>query len=251
MTTLARASVILDAIAESRRPQTVSDLANRISMPRSTVHRVLQDLEEELYVVRAESGSGYVLGPGLLKFGMNSHLRLLAANRAQLATLARDVNENVDLAVFSGREVVVVDQIGSPARLKSVTKIGRSFSLHASCIGKVLLAQLPPDKVKAMLPEPLRPFTSATVTDRAALMASLPDIAWTGIATDLEEHDAGISAVATGMSGPTGALQAVAVVVPSHALQAKWETIIVALARVNPRIRVAELRDGPRPIGAV
>ncbi len=245
MTTLARASVILDAIAESHRPQTVSDLAARLSMPRSTVHRVLRDLERELYVVRGESGTGYLLGPGLLKFGMNGHLRLLAANRAQLAALAREVNENVDLAVFSGREVVVVDQIGSPARLKSVTKIGRSFSLHASCIGKALLAQLPPEQVEALLPERLHAFTPATITDRAALIATLPGIARTGIATDLDEHDTGISAVATGMTGPTGALQAVAVVLPSHALPSKWETVVAALGRINRRIPVAQLRGGP------
>ncbi|GAA5044140.1 hypothetical protein HNP84_004563 [Thermocatellispora tengchongensis] len=41
---------------------------------------------------------------------MNAHLRLPAANRARLASLAREVNENVELAVFSGREVLVVDR---------------------------------------------------------------------------------------------------------------------------------------------
>ncbi|MFT4081667.1 MAG: IclR family transcriptional regulator [Nocardioides sp.] len=245
MITLARASLILDAIAEARRPLSISDLAAQLGLPRSSVHRVLQELEAELYVVRAAGERGYLLGPGLLKFGMNSHLRLLAANRASLAALAREVNENVDLAVFSGREVVVVDQIGSPARLKSVTKIGKSFSLHASCIGKALLALLPDDQVEALVPPRLHAFTPATITDRAELLAGLPRIARTGIAVDLGEHDAGISAAATGFIGPTGARQAVAVVVPSHVLTAKWELIITSLARLNPRVAVEELLTHP------
>ncbi|MFC7573253.1 helix-turn-helix domain-containing protein [Klenkia terrae] len=115
MTDLGRATRVLDALAESRGPLTVTDLTTRTALPRSTVHRVLQGLERELYVVRVPDRPGWVLGPGLLKFGMNAHLRLLSANRAALAGLAREVAENVELAVFSGREVVVVDQIASPS----------------------------------------------------------------------------------------------------------------------------------------
>jgi len=89
-------------------------------------NRIIRELEDELYVVRVPHRPGYALGPGVLKFGMNAHLRLLAANRAMLAALAREVNENVELAIFSGREVVVVDQIASPDRLRGVTQIGRA-----------------------------------------------------------------------------------------------------------------------------
>lgn len=47
-------------------------------------------------------GRGYVLGPGLLKFGMNAHLRLLAANRARLASLAREEHDIGICAVATG-----------------------------------------------------------------------------------------------------------------------------------------------------
>jgi len=173
---IGRATVILDSIAESRWPMTLTDLATRTGLPRSTVHRVIQALERELYVVRVPDRSGYILGPGLLKFGMNAHLRLLSANRSQLATLARTVNENVELAIFSGREVVVVDQIASPERLRGVTKVGKSFSLHASCIGKAMLAQLPEEQAVALLSPVLPRFTDKTITERAALLAELVKI---------------------------------------------------------------------------
>ncbi|MEW9552224.1 IclR family transcriptional regulator [Nonomuraea sp. NPDC050783] len=233
MTDLGRATLVLDAIAESGGPLTLTELAARTRLPRSTVHRVVQALEQELYVVRVPERPGYVLGPGLLKFGMNVHLRLLAANRARLATLAREVSENVELAIFSGREVVVVDQIASPERLKGVTKVGRSFSLHASCIGTALLAQLPDERVAELLPERLERFTPNTVTGHDALMARLAGIRRSRVAVDVEEHDIGICAVATGMSGPTGALQAVAVVMPTRRFRAKAALAVEALRLVN------------------
>ncbi|MGP2438374.1 IclR family transcriptional regulator [Streptomyces sp. JW3] len=236
MTDIGRATTVLDVLAESRGPLTLSELAARTGLPRSTVHRLIQALEHELYVVGAAEGPGYVLGPGLLKFGMNAHLGLLAANRGRLASLAREVNENVELAVFSGREVVVADQIASAERLKGVTKVGRSFSLHASCIGWALLAQLPDDRVERLLPRRLERYTERTVTDRAAVLAGLDETRRSGIAIDIEEHDLGICAVATGMRGPTGALQAVAVVMPTCRFRGKAELAVRCLKRLNPVI---------------
>ncbi|WP_116110377.1 IclR family transcriptional regulator [Amycolatopsis ruanii] len=241
MADLARVTLVLDTLAESRCGLTVTELAVRTGLPRSTVHRVLQSLERELYVVRSREPDrpGYVLGPALLKFGMNSHLRLLAATRPDLVALAREVQERVELAVFSGREVVVVDQIAAPARLRGVTQVGKSFSLHASCIGKVLLAELPDARVAELLPERLDRFTPATVTSRTALLAELARVRRAGVAVDREEHDRGISAVATARLGAGGTWQAVAVVMPSQAFATKFEAAVHGLRRVNPAIDVA------------
>lgn len=244
MTDIGRATTVLDALAESRRPLTLSGLAARTGLPRSTVHRVIQALEHQLYVVGAAEQPGYVLGPGLLKFGMNAHLGLLAANRGQLTSLAREVNENVELAVFNGREAVVADQIASCDRLKHVSKLGRSFSLHASCIGWSLLAQLPDERVQRLLPHRLQRYTDRTVTDRTAVLAGLEETRRSGIAVDFEEHDLGICAVATGMRGPTGALQAVAVVMPTCRFRSKADTAVHCLKRLNPSVDVeAALRQ--------
>ena len=209
MANIGRATVILDSIAESRWPMTLTDLATRTGLPRSTVHRVIQALERELYVVRVPDRSGYILGPGLLKFGMNAHLRLLSANRSQLATLARTVNENVELAIFS---------------------------LHASCIGKAMLAQLPEEQAVALLSPVLPRFTDKTITERAALLAELAEVRRSHVSVDIEEHDVGICAVATAMIGPTGALQAIAIVIPSGRFKAKKELAVEGLKVVNSQV---------------
>lgn len=243
MTDVGRATLVLDALAESGGPLTLSDLSRRTGLPRSAVHRLVQALEEHLYVVRSAERPGYLLGPGLLKFGIGAHLRLLAANRRQLVSVAREVNENVELAIFSGREVVVVDQIASPERLKGVTKLGKSFSLHASSIGMALLAQLPDQRIADLLPERLESFTPRTITDRDRLHDELEVIRATHIAIDIEQHDIGICAVATGMIGPTGTLQAVAVVMPTRRYTEKAALAISSLKLVNEQISPGTARS--------
>ncbi|WP_285189487.1 IclR family transcriptional regulator [Rhodococcus sp. MEB041] len=241
MANIGRASVILDAIAEGRRPLTLTELAARTGLPRSTVHRIVRVLEIELFIVRVPERHGYALGPGLLKFGMNAHMRLLGGNRPQLAALAREVNENVELAVFNGRELVVVDQLASPDRVRGVTKVGKSFSLHASCIGMALLAQLPDSQVTELLKSPLARFTINTLTDIVDVRDRLEEIRRSHVAIDLEEHDVGICAVATGFVGPTGALQAVSVVMPTARFASKRERAIEGLQRMNPSIDPSSL----------
>ncbi|MEE9095810.1 IclR family transcriptional regulator [Pseudarthrobacter phenanthrenivorans] len=243
MTTLSRVSLVLDALAESRGRLSLSELAARTGLPRSSVHRTIQDLEDELYVVRTPGRPGYALGPGVLKFGMAGHLHLLSANRGQLVALARATNENAELAIFSGREVVIVDQVASPERLKGVTKVGRSFSLHASCVGKALLAALPPARAEDLLPQELERFTDTTVINRLELQDEVQLVRRVGVAVDIEEHDLGICALATAMTGPTGALQAIAVVMPTSRFAAKSPAALEALKELNPVIDLPGARE--------
>jgi IclR family acetate operon transcriptional repressor len=251
VSTFAKAATILNLLAESRGRLTLTDLARKCGMPRSTVHRIIQELEAEHFVMQASAAGGYVLGPGVLKFGMNSHLQLVAAIRPVLISLAQEVNENVELAVFSGREVVVVDQVASAARLIPVTKVGKSFSLHGSCIGKILLAQLPDARVLEILPKKLAAHTVNTITDVDVLLQELNEIRETNIAFDHEEHDLGISAAATCLRSPTGVSQAVAVVLPTHRFKSRSEAILEGLKNIQPSAdsRIAHERLIRRGLG--
>lgn len=233
MSIFGRAATILNIVAEGRGQLTLTDLSNRSGLPRSTVHRIVQELEREYFVIRQSHAGGYSLGPGVLKFGMNSHLTLVAGMRPTLISLAQAVNENVELAVFSGREVLVVDQVVSTARLQAVTKIGKSFSLHGSCIGKSLLAQLPESKLREVLPATLTAHTAHTITDLDTFLRELEEVRRTGIAYDREEHDLGISAVATTVHSPTGITHAVAIVAPTVRFDSRVKLFVERLTALQ------------------
>ncbi|HWI31703.1 MAG TPA: IclR family transcriptional regulator [Microbacterium sp.] len=250
MSILGRAATILNIIAEGRGRLTLTDLSNRSGLPRSTVHRIVQELEREYFVIRHARAGGYFLGPGVLKFGMNSHLALVAGMRPSLISLAQAVNENVELALFSGREVIVVDQVVSTARMQAVTKIGKSFSLHGSCIGKALLARLPVSKVRDVLPPTLQPHTPHTITDVDAFLEELDRVRQTGIAFDREEHDLGISAVAAIVAGVVGVDHAVAIVAPTERFDGRVRLFVERLKALQAKAESrADRHDRARPTG--
>jgi IclR family acetate operon transcriptional repressor len=237
LTDIARTTVILDVIADSRRSLTLSDLSARTGYPRSSVHRIMQALERELFVVRQIDRPGYTLGPGLLKFGLNAHLRLLGANRSQLVTLSRAVSERTELAVLSGRRAVVIDQVGTDQPVNAAGT-GKHFSLHATGFGKALLAHLPAEQIHDHLATPLPRFTSNTLTTADAVLDDLTTIQLTHVAFDLEESSPGCCSVATATYTPVGGLQAVAVVIPTHRMRRKAGLAVEALHRINPRVDI-------------
>src|SRR6478735_484475 len=230
---VARVVSILDALSESRRSLSLADIALRTGLPRSSVHRVLQELEQHHYVMAASHLGGYRLGPEALKLALTSHMQLISAMRPLITSLAAQVNENVDLAVLSGGQVIVIEQITSKQRLQAVTETGKSFPAHASCIGKVLLAQLPEQQVRAMLGSPLPAFTEHTITDIDEFLDQLTTVKRTGIAFDDQEHDLGISAVATAVSNTVGVQQAVAIVAPTYRFRERSRTYVDALVRLH------------------
>lgn len=234
MSSVGRVTAILDALASTRRRLTVRDIEQLTGVPRSTVHRIIQELDASGYVT-AERTGGYRLGPGLLKVALCSQHQIVAPMRPTVTALAQAVNENVDLAVLTGPDVVIVDQVVNPGRLQSVTKIGARFSLHASGVGKALLSTLSDEDAAELLPLRLEPFARNTITDKGRLFADLAVIRSTGLAFDHEEHNPGISAVATCLNHPGGVVQAVAIVAPTGRFVHRQPEFICALRQAQSR----------------
>lgn len=237
MTNLHRAAAILDALADYGS-LTLADLAAQTGLPRSTTHRTLQALERQCYVIRLSDQSKYVLGPALMRFGIDMYARLLGTNRNRLLRLTRSVNENVDLGVFSGSKAVIIDEITVEGRPKGMFRVGERLALHATSVGKALLSQLPATRLERCLLQPLTRFTAQTVTEPTKLRDELADVRTINVALDMEEHRTGICSIATAIRTPIGGLQAVAVVIPAHRISQKLGLALECLHRLNPEIDV-------------
>ena len=217
------------ALADTQEAMSLADLSAATGLARSTVHRIVQELELEHLVLATARNGGYRLGPGLLALTTSTYAHLAASMRPALVALAAEVDENVDLAVLSGDEVVVVDQVSSNQRLQAVTEIGGVFPAHASCVGKILLADLDDDEIRALLAEPLTRYTANTLVEVDALLGDIDQARRTRLSFDREEHDIGISALAVRIRSAMGVPQAVAIVAPTHRFQRREKEYVAAL----------------------
>jgi len=207
-------------------------------------------LESEHLVLPMARNGGYRLGPGVLRLTTSTYAHLAAAMRPALVGLASGIDDNVDLAVLSGGEVIVVDQISSSQRLQAVTEVGGIFPAHASCVGKVLLANLSDPEIGELLATPLTRYTPNTLTEPDALLADIDRTRRNGISYDREEHDIGISAVATSVRSPMGIMQAVSIVAPTHRFETAATTMSPHSWNCDTSSRTRRARPLPSHFGA-
>ena len=222
---ISRAGQILRALAGERQGLSLSELTQRVELPRSTVHRIITALELEGLVAAASPNRGYRLGPELVRMASGEHGELRLELRPIIAELSTAVNETVDLALLIRDQVSFIDQVSAPQRLRAVSAVGSTFPAHCTANGKALLASLDDDTLRKLLPQRLPAFTLNTTTDRDALLEELGQVRVRGYAVDHEEHADGICAVGATVRDALGPIAAISIPVPTQRFDGNEATL--------------------------
>ena len=151
-TVTSRALALVGAFDEEHRRLTLTELAHRAGLPVPTAHRLVGELVEWGALARTSSGD-YVIGRRLWDLG------LLAPHQAGLVELASPYLHDlygatlatVHLAVREGTEVLYVDRLRGSTSVPIVSTVGSRLPMHATGVGKVLLAYAPPEVQRAVL----------------------------------------------------------------------------------------------------
>jgi DNA-binding IclR family transcriptional regulator len=212
-----RAARILRELAEfPDEGLSLASLAQRAGLARSTVHRLVTALQAEAFVVPASPGGRVKLGPGLVALAVIASPDLVREIHPWAARLSHELDETVDISVLQHNQVLFVDQVAAPRRLRAVSAVGSLFPAHSPAPGKALLSALPDERVVELLPVELESLTPSTITRRDDLIAELEVVRQTGIAYDREEHTPGICAVAGVVRDATGRMASISVPLPAQ-----------------------------------
>jgi len=192
---IARVASVLRALEGEQAGLSLSQIAQRVGLARSTVQRIVESLSAEQFVIAAGPSAGVRLGPALLRIAASASPDFTQLARPILKELSRDLGETVDLSVLKGGGAVFVDQVTGSQRLRAVSAVGERFPLHCTANGKALLSVLPSEAAARLVAEPLERFTPRTLTTSRAVLAQLSACRRSGVAFDHEEHTEGICAV--------------------------------------------------------
>jgi len=141
---VARVADVLRALADAPEGLSLSELAHAVTMPKSTVHRLVSALESEEFVTPARAGKLH-LGHGIARLGAATRAGIRDQIRPYLLRLHQELEETVDLSVNEMSSARFIDHIPAPHRLRAVSAVGATFPLHCTANGKVFLAVVSAD----------------------------------------------------------------------------------------------------------
>ncbi len=210
-----RTLALLGAFDAAHRRLSLTDMARRADLPVPTAYRLVNELQRWGALTRTSSGD-YVIGRRLWDVGllapMQTGLREVASpflHDLYGATLA-----TVHLAVREGTNALYIERLSGHASVPVVSKIGTRLPMHATGVGKVLLAHAP-EAIRTDVLAHLTRLTAHTVIHSGVLRNQLSRVHRDGYATTVEEMTLGACSVAVPVYSGDDVVAALGVVVPS------------------------------------
>jgi IclR family pca regulon transcriptional regulator len=216
---------ILNCFSAERPTLGIANLADELSMSRSTTHRYASTLVALGYLEQ-DSSRRYRLAPRVADVGMSvlDSMQLRRVAREHLRELREQTGRTVSLGVLDGAHVRYVDRLHGWRRGQHAVDLdlgaGASVPVHCTAMGKVLLANLPDRERDALIAElDLARRGPNSITSKRALRSELERVREEGIAIGDEELAPGVRTIAAPILGPDGTVcAALGMPVPADAL---------------------------------
>jgi IclR family transcriptional regulator, acetate operon repressor len=204
---LSRALHLLNVVAASDQGLSLSETARAASLAVSTAHRLLTTLQQDKFVRFDTERSVWVIGVQAFIVG-NAFPRardLIAMARPLMRQLMEKSGETVNLAVEDQGFAVYVAQVECRKLMRAISRPGGRAPMHASGVGKALLAAMPAADVEAIIAlRGLAKETDKTIDTPAKLRGELDAIRARGYAIDDEENGVGLRCAAAAIYGEHG-----------------------------------------------
>ena len=259
MQALHRGLRILDLVASREGPVRFTTLLEASSLPKGTLHRILQTLIDERYLALDDRTQAYSLGskPFQLAHRVWDQFDLRGAAEPELQRLAELTGEAVRLGIIDGDKVLYIDQRDMPRQVRLSNGTGARSAIHATALGKAMAAHLTEvDRQRLLKDVDLESFTDKTIIEPGDLDQQLNIVKARGYAISVGEQYDDVSAVAAAiLDHRARPLAAIGIIGPSYRLPAEvlhahGREVIEAARRIAGNIGelAMSIAINPRPL---
>ncbi|WP_128377326.1 IclR family transcriptional regulator [Streptomyces cavernae] len=238
MKSVTRSLRVLEAVAQ-HQPVTVGELTKIFGLPKSTVQRTLVTLAEAGWLrANRKDTTRWEIGARVLAVrpAALQGSSLFAAAREPMIRLRDAVNETIHLSVPDALQcMVVVDRVDCDHAVRTFHNIGDTSPLHATAVGRAILAHLPKQDLEELIARGLERFSDTTPVDSDELRAELDRIRADGYTVNRNQYRPGVCALAAPVLDESGTpLAAVAISMPDSRYDAdrvpEWSHLVVGTA---------------------
>jgi IclR family KDG regulon transcriptional repressor len=222
--TVSRALAILRSFDRDRRELGVTEISQRLALPKTIVFRLIQTLKEYDFLEQNLDNSKYRIGIGVFEIGnLFKNSTLEAESAPFMRHLVDETGHTAQLAVLHRNEMVIIARMEGRGPVKYGVSVGERRPIHSSAVGKAVLSILNTEQIDDILSQgQLKRMTVNTVTERKALIADLALTRERGYSINWEENTIGVASLAAPVSSRhADTLAALAVAFPASAAAKK------------------------------
>lgn len=253
---LMRGLQLLMLFNRDERELTGADISRRLELPRASVFRMLQTLEQGGFVERVGDGAYYKLGLAVLRLGFEflASMELTEHGRPVIEALRDASGYSAHVVVRDGRDAVFIAKVAGRSALFHSIQVGARLPAHATVLGRLLLSDLDLDGLRQLYPEPELPsYTPKTPSTVEELKKLIDADRAKGYGVSQGGFETGISTIAAPVFNDRGEVAAaVSITVPSQHVQPPELDVLIqqvreAAERLTDRISHSPERGGWQP----
>jgi IclR family KDG regulon transcriptional repressor len=201
--------------------RSLTQISESVHMSKTTVHRLLTTLENKRFITRDKVTGLYRLGFRFIEMAslVLQDVELHRWAYPYLQRLSTEFSETVDLSILDGGQVIYLEVIESPQRVKIAAAVGQRLPACFTASGKALLAYLPEEQVRKIIAENVADSSNHTSVSMSEMLADLQATAERGYAVSEQEYEEEINAVAVPIfDADKHPIASIAIVGPSYRL---------------------------------
>ena len=236
---------ILDVLQNSIDGASLTNIADSVSLPKSSVFRYLATLESRGYVEQDPESGQYRFGLAFLP-SHTRHLQSLGSRAKPYLEALRDrFQETSNLAVLDGTRIAYLQIVESEKAMRLAARTGDRDPIHSTALGKATTAQMPePEVLDILRTEGMPRLTATTITDPSAFLEELEQVRQKGFALDDRENEEDGRCVAVAIPGSriraAISMSAPAVRFPMEHVREVADTLIETAAALARDLGIAE-----------
>lgn len=196
---------LIDLLSDKDKGLTVTEIHRTLHLPLSSAAAILYTLQALGYIEKDEETSCYTLTAKLFSLSgkMSDHFDIVGRCHALLEHLASESGFTAHIAVMREGESMYVDRVPGSGLMQFSSYVGMRWPLHASGVGKAILAFLPEEeRTQTLKYLPLTRLTQYTITRRQQLDQQLKEFHRVGYAWEVNEGEPGVACVGAPIFGP-------------------------------------------------
>ena len=254
LSSVANSLRLIRAFSEDHYEIGISDLAKRLGLAKSTVHRLASTLLDQGMLEQNAGDGKYRLGLALFELGtlVRRKMDFTMEARPFLRTLMEKTGETVHLAILDHDSVLYIISMESKQALRMGSKVGTRVPVHCTAVGKALLAFQPEPEIARIIARGLAASTPNTIADPHALQRELASVRARTYAIDDEESEVGLRSIAAPVRNDSGnVIAAISIAGPVHRMTRKtllgWARELTGAAEaVSQRLGWSRFRAAAR-----